>query len=927
MNSLAINGLTVIRRDGRVVDFDATKIHQAIANAFLKNGDGLPRRPDAMLSASERVRIDKATRSVVDALHQQHGGAASIAVEAIQDMVELTLMRSGEHEVARDYVLFRQSRAQLRRADQVHGELPDLADRKVRVVAEDHESYIGLEELEGRLRDCCNPFPDADSRLIAEQALREIHDGISPDKVDEAVLLAARTFIERDPAYDRVTAQLLLRRIRKEVLQIDADAQTMADLYPAHLTTLVWCGIEQGRLDRRLNGFDLDRLGAALRPERDQQFRYMGLQVLYDRYFLHTAGIRMELPQTFFMRVAMGLAITEPDRDGRAIEFYEVLSSFRFVNSSPTLFNSGTVVPQLSSCYLSTIPDDLEGIYNAIRDNALLQKGAGGLGNDWTPVRALGSLIRGTNGKSQGVIPFLKVVNDTAVAVNQGGKRKGAVCAYLETWHLDIEEFLDTRKNTGDDRRRLHDMDTAHWVPDLFMKRVIADGSWTLFSPVDVPDLHDKFGQAFEEAYLGHERKAAHGEIEGFKTVRAKDLWRRMLSMLFETGHPWICFKDACNVRSPQQHVGVVHSSNLCTEITLNTSQDEIAVCNLGSVNVAAHLTSQGDRSSLDYPKLRETVTTAMRMLDNVIDLNHYAVAQARTSNLRHRPVGLGLMGLQDALHRMRLPFASHEALRFGDLATEALAFYAYGASSALARERGCYESYKGSAWDRGVLPQDTLELLRVERGGHVVQDAVVATLDWEALRAQIARDGMRNSNCVALAPTATIAGIVGVNNSIEPAFSNLNGKSNLSGEFTVVNEALVADLKARGLWDEVMLSDLKYFEGRLDKIGRIPQDLKALYATAFDIPAFWLVDAAARRQNWIDQAQSLNLYFRSPTGEVLDETYRRTWVRGLKTTYYLRSLGATSAEKSTGKGSTLNAVAVGRSACSLDDPVCDACQ
>lgn len=931
MNSLAINGLTVIRRDGRVVDFDATKIHQAIANAFLKNGNGLPRRPDAMLSASERARVDKATHAVVEALQQQHVGAASIAVEAIQDLVELTLMRSGEHEVARDYVLFRQSRAQLRKTAPGHAETAALADRKVRMLAQDREVYIGLSELEDMLRDCCAAFPEADSRLIAEQALRDMHDGITSDKLDEALLLAARAFIERDPAYDRVTAQLLLQRIRKEVLQIDADAQTMAGLYPVHLSTLIWCGIEQGRLDRRLSGFDLDRLGAALRPERDQQFRYMGLQVLYDRYFLHDAGRRMEMPQTFFMRVAMGMALNEPDRDGRAIEFYEVLSSFRFMSSSPTLFNSGTVVPQLSSCYVSTIPDDLDGIYSAIRDNAMLQKYAGGLGNDWTPVRALGSLIRGTNGESQGVIPFLKVVNDTAVAVNQGGKRKGAVCAYLETWHLDVEEFIDLRKNTGDDRRRTHDMDTANWVPDLFMKRVIADGSWTLFSPVDVPDLHDKFGHAFEEAYLGHERRAAHGEIKRFKTVRAKDLWRRMLSKLFETGHPWICFKDACNVRSPQQHVGVVHSSNLCTEITLNTSRDEIAVCNLGSVNLAAHLASPGGRCTLDYPKLRETVTTAMRMLDNVIDLNHYAVVQARTANMRHRPVGLGLMGLQDVLYRMRLPFASSEALRFGELATEALAFYAYGASSALANERGCYESYEGSAWHRGVLPQDTLHLLRVERGGHVDQEAV-ATLDWKALRIQIALNGMRNSNCVAVAPTATIAGIVGVNNAIDPAFSNLNVKSNLSGEFTVVNEALVADLKVRGLWDEVMLSDLKFFEGHLDGIDRIPPDLKALYATAFDIPAFWLVDAAAGRQNWIDQAQSLSLYFRSPTGEMLDETYRRAWRRGLKTTYYLRTLGATTAEKSTSKGHALNAVAVGQIgpievACSLDDPSCDACQ
>jgi ribonucleoside-diphosphate reductase alpha chain len=629
----------------------------------------------------------------------------------------------------------------------------------------------------------------------------------------------------------------------------------------------------------------------------------------------------------------MGLALREQDREARAIEFYDVLSTFDFMSSTPTLFNSGTQRSQLSSCYLTTVADDLTGIYDAIKENALLAKYAGGLGNDWTPVRALGSHIKGTNGKSQGVVPFLKVVNDTAVAVNQGGKRKGAVCSYLETWHLDIEEFLELRKNTGDDRRRTHDMNTANWIPDLFMKRVMESADWTLFSPSDVPELHDKVGKAFEEAYGRYEDKAARGELKLHKKIPAVQLWRKMLSMLFETGHPWITFKDPCNLRSPQQHVGVVHSSNLCTEITLNTSADEIAVCNLGSVNLVAHMTPQG----LDFDKLMRTVRTAMRMLDNVIDINYYAVDKARNSNLRHRPVGLGIMGFQDCLHLLRVPYASSDAMQFADRSMEMVAYCAYWASTELAEERGRYSSFAGSLWDRGILPQDSLDLLAAERGGYVEVDRS-SGLDWEPLRARIKQHGMRNSNCLAIAPTATIANIVGVSASIEPTYQNLYVKSNLSGEFTVTNEYLVADLKVAGLWDEVMIADLKYFDGNLARVDRAPGELRKLYATAFEVEPKWLVEAGARRQKWIDQSQSLNIYMAGASGKKLDETYKLAWIRGLKTTYYLRSLGATHAEKSTSKAGQLNAVpsagaapeaAAGEEAkfCAIDNPECEACQ
>ncbi|MDD5330421.1 MAG: ribonucleoside-diphosphate reductase subunit alpha [Sulfuricella sp.] len=912
----------IIRRNGAVVGFEPAKISIALTKAFIAVNGGQG-------AASARVRevVAALTEAVVSALMRRQPNGGTFHIEDIQDQVELALMRSGEHDVARSYVLYREQRAQ-ERARQKQ-EQPAAPAHVISVSENGQVRPLDMAHLDALLQSACDGLGAAVSpHAILEGTLKNLYDGVPVEEVGKSAILTARTLIEKDPAYSFVTARLLLDTIRKEVLDEAASQADMATRYAEYFPDFIKRGIAAERLDERLGQFDLARLGAALEAGRDLQFGYLGLQTLYDRYFLHIDERRIELPQAFFMRVAMGLALNEIDREARAIEFYNVLSSFDFMSSTPTLFNAGTRRSQLSSCYLTTVGDDLDSIYEAIKENALLSKFAGGLGNDWTPVRALGSHIKGTNGKSQGVVPFLKVVNDTAVAVNQGGKRKGAVCAYLESWHLDIEEFMDLRKNTGDDRRRTHDMNTANWIPDLFMKRVMEAGEWTLFSPNDVPDLHDKFGKAFEEAYVGYEDKAARGELKLFKKIPALQLWRKMLTMLFETGHPWITFKDPCNIRSPQQHVGTVHSSNLCTEITLNTNEHEIAVCNLGSVNLVAHLKD----GTLDLAKLQRTVSTAMRMLDNVIDINYYAVAKARNANLKHRPVGMGIMGFQDCLQSLRVPYASQDAVEFADRSMEAVAYYAYLASTELAEERGRYATFNGSLWDRGILPHESNALVREARGGYLELDES-ATLDWEALRARIKQFGMRNSNCLAIAPTATIANIVGVSASIEPTYQNLYVKSNLSGEFTVVNQYLVEDLKAAKLWDEVMIADLKYFDGTLTKIDRIPPALRQLYATAFEVDPSWLIEAAARRQKWIDQAQSLNIYIGQPSGKKLDETYRLAWLRGLKTTYYLRSLGATHAEKSTSKAGALNAVPVdgGIAAetkfCSIDNPECEACQ
>jgi ribonucleoside-diphosphate reductase alpha chain len=914
----------VIRRNGSVVGFEPAKISLAMTKAYIAVNGG-----QGAASARIREMVAKLTETVVSALmrRQPHGG--TFHIEDIQDQVELSLMRSGEHEVARSYVLYREERAR-NRTKQKTLVAAAAHSAPIHVLENGQKVPLDMGRLTALAQSACAGLGEAvDPVLILKSTLKDLYDGIPVAEVRKSAVLSARSLIENDPAYTFVTARLLLHSIRLEVLGEEVTQEQMRTTYAEYFPRFIQDGIDAELLDPRLARIDLRRLAEALDANRDLKFGYLSLQTLYDRYFLHVHGRHIELPQAFFMRVAMGLALNEINREERAIEFYNVLSNFDFMSSTPTLFNSGTVRSQLSSCYLTTVSDDLEGIYDAIKENALLAKYAGGLGNDWTPVRALGSHIKGTNGKSQGVVPFLKVVNDTAVAVNQGGKRKGAVCSYLETWHLDIEEFLELRKNTGDDRRRTHDMNTANWIPDLFMKRVMEGGDWTLLSPADAPDLHDKYGKAFEQAYLAYEEKAARGELKLFKKIPALSLWRKMLTMLFETGHPWITFKDACNIRSPQQHVGVVHSSNLCTEITLNTGKDEIAVCNLGSINLTAHMRD----GRLDHEKLRRTISTAMRMLDNVIDINFYAVTKARNSNMKHRPVGLGVMGFQDCLHELRVPYASEAAVEFADRSMEAVAYYAYWASTELAAERGRYPSYRGSLWDRGILPQDTLQLLTEERGGHVEVDQS-ATMDWDALRTRIREFGMRNSNCLAIAPTATIANIIGVSASIEPTYQNLYVKSNLSGEFTVVNQYLVHDLKRLGMWDEVMISDLKYFDGSLSKIDRIPLDIRNLYATAFEVDATYLVEAASRRQKWIDQAQSLNIYMAGVSGKKLDEVYKLAWRRGLKTTYYLRTLAATHAEKSTVRGGQLNAVPVTEAAdgesmkmCSLDNPECESCQ
>lgn len=896
-----LSGYRIIRRNGAVVGFEPSKISIAVTKAFLAVNGG-----QGAASARVREMVEQLTGSVVSALVRRQPTGGTFHIEDIQDQVELALMRSGEHDVARAYVLYRAKRME-ERAQQGGTTRVDNASPQLHVMEDGQSRQLDLNEVRALINAACEGLEKhVDAEAILAETVKNLYDGVPVEELHKSAILAARALMEKDPAYSQVTARLLMHTIRKEVFgkevaQADAPAE-----YREYFGKYIKKGIDAELLDTKLAQFDLKKLADAIKPERDLQFGYLGLQTLYDRYFLHIQGTRIEMPQAFYMRVAMGLSLNEIDRETRAIEFYNLLSSFDFMSSTPTLFNSGTLRSQLSSCYLTTVADDLDGIYEAIKENALLAKYAGGLGNDWTPVRSLGAHIKGTNGKSQGVVPFLKVVNDTAVAVNQGGKRKGAVCAYLETWHMDIEEFLDLRKNTGDDRRRTHDMNTSNWIPDLFMKRVMEKGEWTLFSPSDAPDLHDKFGKAFEEAYTGYEAKVARGELKLFKKVAALDLWRKMLSMLFETGHPWITFKDPCNIRSPQQHVGVVHSSNLCTEITLNTNEAEIAVCNLGSVNLPAHLVN----GEIDHVKLQKTIRTAMRMLDNVIDINYYAVKKARDSNLRHRPVGLGIMGFQDCLHIKRVPYASMGAVEFADRSMEAVCYYAYLASTELAEERGRYSSYRGSLWDRGILPQDSLKLLAEERGGYLETDTS-ETLDWAALRSRIKEFGMRNSNCVAIAPTATISNIIGVSACIEPTYQNLYVKSNLSGEFTEINEYLVRDLKARGLWDEVMISDLKYFDGSLVKIDRIPQDLRDIYATAFEVEPSWLVEAASRRQKWIDQAQSLNIYMAGASGKRLDETYKLAWLRGLKTTYYLRTIGATHTEKSTSRTGALNAVSV----------------
>ena len=948
-NELAINApgkIRVIKRNGKVVSFEVDKIKVAITKAFLAIEKG-------NAAASDRIheKVNKTTEEVMDVFERRMPSGGTLHIEEIQDQVELQLMRSEEYKAARTYILYREERTQERKKEAPVIDIPNKPE--INITKTDGTLVaLDIDKVAALINDACEGLEEVSMNEVLEEALKNLYDGVSIADMRTSLVMSARTKVEKEPNYSFVTARILMDQIRNEALGFlkvaeDATYQDMEKYYPQALNAYIDKGIELDILNPELKTFDLEKLGAALDYTRDNQFTYLGLQTLYDRYFIHCDDVRYELPQVFFMRVAMGLAIEEDNREDRAIEFYKLLSSFDYMSSTPTLFNSGTRRPQLSSCYLTTIPDDLDGIFGAMKDNALLSKWAGGLGNDWTSVRAMNSYIKGTNGKSQGVVPFLKVANDTAVAVNQGGKRKGAMCAYLETWHLDIEEFLELRKNTGDERRRTHDMNTANWVPDLFMKRVEQDKNWTLFSPGETPELHDLIGKEFEAKYEEYERKAEAGEMDQAKSIPAKELWRKMLTMLFETGHPWITFKDSCNLRSPQQHTGVIHSSNLCTEITLNTSADEIAVCNLGSVNLARHMKD----GALDEEKVKQTVSTAIRMLDNVININYYSVDTAKNSNLKHRPIGLGMMGFQDALYEQNIAYCSDEAVNFADKSMELISYCAIGASSDLAKERGKYETFDGSLWSKGILPKDSIEILAENRGSEYLNVDRSETLDWDTLRQRVMTDGMRNSNVMAIAPTATISNITGVTQSIEPTYQNLYVKSNLSGEFTIVNPHLVHKLKNLGLWDEVMINDLKYYEGSLSQISRIPDDIKKLFSTAFEVEPRYIVESASRRQKWIDQGQSLNLYIGNADGKKLDITYRMAWYSGLKTTYYLRSIAATSTEKSTVQQGKLNAVSAGAeqapqqelgasapqqelgapapvpTACSLDDPECEACQ
>ena len=907
--------LRVIKRNGSVVNFDSSKIEIAITKAFLAVHTSA-----AAASSSVQQKVKTLSQNVFETFSQRMPSGGTIHIEEIQDQVELALMRSEELKVARAYVLYRAERSKLREED-------SLANRA-------ENELKPSERTELIAKEACEGLSGTDASVIIKEAKKNLYDGAPEEEIKEALILSSRSLVEVEPNYTFATARILLDSLRTEALSFlevkeNATHAEMESLYAPSLKAFVEKGIDLELLDPELKNMDLEFLGNQIKPERDMLFSYLGLQTLYDRYFIHSDEIRFELPQVFFMRVSMGLAIAEENREEKAVEFYNLLSSFDYMSSTPTLFNAGTPHSQLSSCYLTTVPDDLHGIYGALQDNAMLSKWAGGLGNDWTPVRGMGAHIKGTNGKSQGVVPFLKVVNDTAVAVNQGGKRKGAVCSYLETWHLDIEEFVELRKNTGDDRRRTHDMNTANWVPDLFMERVFEGKKWTLFTPNETPDLHDLTGSAFKKRYEEYEKAAEKGEIKVYKEVEAEDLWRRIISMLFETGHPWITFKDACNLRSPQQHVGVIHSSNLCTEITLNTSQDEIAVCNLGSVNLPNHLDENGERNE---KKIEETVKTAIRMLDNVIDINYYAVPQAKNSNDKHRPIGLGLMGFQDALYLRKTPYATEEAVSFADQSMEMISYYAIQSSSDLALERGSYSSFEGSLWSQGIMPLDSVDIIESQRGEGYIDVDKTTTMDWNTLKETVKSQGMRNSNVMAIAPTATIANITGLTQSIEPTYSNLFVKSNLSGEFTVINMHLVDALKEIDMWDEVMVYDLKNLNGSLEGINRVPEELKKLFATSFEVEPKWLIEAASRRQKWIDQSQSLNLYISDPNGKKLDVMYRMAWLKGLKTTYYLRSRSATTSEKSTITNLELNAVQSTQaieepSACSILDPDCDACQ
>lgn len=925
--SIQSRNLQVIKRDGKRVPYEASKIRVAISKAFIAvEGD------QATHSSRIREQADQLTAQITEFFFNHFSAGGAIPLETIQDKVIEGLTKlPNATKIVSAYIIHREEHRKRREAGK------QSAEPSIQVTYADGKRLLDSTQLKELIKAHCYHLTETDPDLVFQQTWQNLYEGMPATEINKALIIATRALVEKEPQYSTLTERFLLDVLYEEACSfLNCSLITTAESYINYFQHYIEKGIELELLDPALKTFDLVTLGRALKPQRDHKFSYLGLQTLYDRYFIHHQDIRFELPQAFFMRIAMGLALAEENKTQWAIEFYEALSSLDYMTSTPTLFNAGTLRPQLSSCFLTTISDDLENIYNGFKDNALLSKFAGGLGNSWTPVRAMGAQIKGTNGKSQGVVPFLNVANASTVAVNQGGKRKGAVCAYLETWHLDIEEFLELRKNTGDDRRRTHDMNTANWIPDLFMERVIEEGQWTLFSPNDTPDLHEVFGEEFKKRYQAYEAKVASGEITHFKQMPAVTLWRKMLSLLFETGHPWHTYKDPCNLRSPQQHQGVIHSSNLCTEITLNTSKDEIAVCNLGSINLLAHLTESGE---WDTVKLRKTVRTAMRMLDNVIDINYYTVPQAKNSNLKHRPVGLGVMGFQDVLFKKKVAFEDPQMVALADQSMELISYYAIEASSDLAKERGAYESFEGSLWHQGILPIHSIARLQASRGQYLEQNRD-STLDWESLRTKVMQQGMRNSNCLAIAPTATISNICNVTPSIEPIYQNLFVKSNMSGEFTVINPYLVQDLKALGLWDSVMINDLKYYDGSVQFIDRIPDHLKRIYATAFEIDPACLIEAASRRQKWLDQSQSLNLFLAEPSGKKIDALYKKAWLKGLKTTYYLRTQGKSHTEKATTTRGVLNAVAVEPSTiipvaaptqpatvCSIDDETCEVCQ
>jgi ribonucleoside-diphosphate reductase alpha chain len=914
----------VKKRSGQVVDFDRVRIENAIRSACVATGG--PADPSIH---------GEVTDDVVTTLDQNFAERIP-GVEDIQDLVEAALAERGLFDVAKAYILYRREHEERRRRkrDEL---LERIERREISVEKRTGESAeFDVSQIERAIVNCCDGIDaEIDIAGILDDAKLSLYDGITTSEINQAVIMAMRPRIERDPAYSSVAARFLINDLYKDLIGVDEFDEAFERRYGEAFARKIRAGVDAGRLDPRLLELDLAALADELRPERDRLFSYLGVQVLCDRYFLRNLDQEiLESPQYFWMRIAMGLALGErKDREGWALAFYDVMSSLHYVPSTPTLFHSGTTHPQMSSCYLTTVKDDLSHILKSIGDNAQLSKWSGGLGNDWTNIRGTGALIKSTNVGSQGVVPFLKIVDATTAAINRSGKRRGATCVYLEAWHYDFEDFLELRRNTGDERRRTHDTNTAAWIPDLFMKRLLSDGDWTLFSPDETPDLHGLFGRDFERRYETYERMADNGEIRLFRRVRAAGLWRKMITMLFETGHPWITFKDPCNIRSPQDHAGRVHSSNLCTEITLNTSEDETAVCNLGSVNLARHVVD----GLPDRRRLEHTVKTAMRMLDNVIDLNFYPTPEARTANMRHRPVGLGVMGLQNALYDLGLSFDSEEAVAFSDEVQEFISYHAIMTSSQLAAEKGSYESYEGSKWSRGVFPLDTVELLESERGIQTNVDRR-SSMDWTPVRESVRRNGMRNSNCMAVAPTATIANIAGCIPSIEPIYKNIYVKSNFSGEFTIVNRHLVRDLQDLGLWDEEMIQRLKYYDGSVQNIPEIPAALRSRYKEVFEIESIWILRHAAHRGKWIDQSQSVNIFTTSTSGRHIAEIYTNAWMMGLKTTYYLRTMGASSIEKATLDQQSRKFVEAARAtvtdnatyvpnACSMDDPTCEACQ